>query len=75
LKRCTACHGIDEYAYYAMNRADWRALVDRMKVARSGVVVGTDISDAEVEILLDWLVVEFGPDAKPFPRATRQPID
>jgi mono/diheme cytochrome c family protein len=70
LGRCTACHGIDEYAYYAMGRDDWRALVERMKTARSGVVEGTKISDADLEVLLDWLVAEFGPDSKPFPRAS-----
>lgn len=68
LRSCSGCHGIDEYGYYAMGREDWRALVERMKTVRSGVVVGTEISDADLEVLLDWLVADFGPDAKPFPR-------
>jgi cytochrome c5 len=68
LKSCTACHGIDEYGYYAMSRDAWRALIERMKVAKSGVVEGAVIADADREILLDWLVAEFGPDAKPFER-------
>jgi cytochrome c5 len=68
LRSCTACHGIDEYGYYAMDRQAWRALIERMKVTKSGVVEGAAISDADREILLDWLVTEFGPDTTPFER-------
>jgi cytochrome c5 len=68
LHSCTACHGIDEYGYYAMSRDAWGRLVDRMKVAKSGNVEGAVISDADRDILLDWLVAEFGPNAKPFAR-------
>ena len=68
LKSCTACHGIDEYGYYAMDREGWFALVERMKTTPSGVVEGAVISDQDREILLDWLVSEFGPDSSPFPR-------
>ena len=68
LSSCTACHGIDEYAYYAMGRADWRALIDRMRMTPSGVVEGAVISEEDAEVLLDWLVSEFGPDSSPFPR-------
>jgi cytochrome c5 len=68
LRSCTACHGIDEYGYYAMGREDWHALIERMKVTKSGVVEGAVISGADQEILLDWLVAEFGPDATPFER-------
>lgn len=68
LSRCSACHGIDEYGYYAMDRESWAALIDRMRTAKSGLVDGTAITAAEEEILLDWLVAEFGPDAEPFAR-------
>ena len=63
LDRCTACHGIDDYAYYAMDRSGWQALVETMKEK------GVGISDDDRAILLDWLVTKFGPDSKPFPRA------
>jgi cytochrome c5 len=68
LRSCTACHGIDEYGYYAMDREAWHALIERMKTTKSGVVEGAMISDGDQEILLDWLVAEFGPDATPFER-------
>ena len=68
LRSCTACHGIDEYAYYAMDRGAWADLIERMKVTPSGVVKGAVISDEDKETLLDWLVTEFGPDSTPFPR-------
>jgi cytochrome c5 len=65
---CSACHGIDEYGYYAMDRESWAALIDRMKTAKSGGVEGMSISAADEEMLLDWLVSEFGPEAEPFTR-------
>ena len=27
-KHCTSCHGIDDYAYNALDRAGWNALID-----------------------------------------------
>jgi hypothetical protein len=68
LSSCTACHGIDEYGYYAMDRDAWRALIARMEVTPSGNVPAAVISDEDREILLDWLAAEFGPDATAFPR-------
>lgn len=68
LRSCAACHGIDEYGYYAMDRKSWRALIERMKTTPSGAVPGAVISDADTEVLLDWLVDEFGPDSEPFAR-------
>ena len=68
LSRCAACHGIDEYGYYAMTRENWSALIERMKTTKSGLIEGTDITSDEQEVLLDWLVAEFGPDAEPFER-------
>ena len=62
LDSCTTCHGIDDYAYYAMDRAGWQKLIDTMKDK------GAVLSDDNRSILLDWLVSKFGPDSKPFPR-------
>jgi cytochrome c2 len=63
-KYCTTCHGIDDYAYNALDRAKWDALLTAKH------------RDLEVPLpaesralLLDWLQVRFGPDTKPFPRA------
>ena len=63
LDSCTACHGIDDYAFYAMDRAGWTKIVDSMKAK------GATISDDKEAILLDWLSTKFGPDTKPFPRS------
>ena len=62
LRSCTACHGIDDYAFNALDRAGWNALVDDM------VDRGAALADADRPVLLDWLVSEFGPDSTPFPR-------
>jgi len=62
-KNCTMCHGIDDYAFHALDRAGWQSLLDTSHKT-SGVV----LSDADRNTLLDWLVMKFGPDTKPFPR-------
>ena len=68
LDSCTACHGIDDYAYRAMDRAGWQALIETMKEK------GAVISDNDRSILLDWLVTKFGPDSKPYPKVRTRPI-
>jgi cytochrome c2 len=62
-KNCTSCHGIDDYAYNALDRAAWDAhLVTKHR--GMDVQLGPD----ERAALLDWLVERFGPTTKPFPR-------
>jgi hypothetical protein len=63
-KNCTMCHGIDDYAFFALDRAGWQNLIET-KHKLSG---GADLSAADRGILLDWLVSKFGPTTKPFPR-------
>src|SRR5436305_1666757 len=66
-KNCTECHGIDDYAFYALDRDGWQALLET-KHKGEGVVLSDPLSDKDRNILLDWLVSKFGPDSKPFPR-------
>ena len=63
-KSCTSCHGIDDYAYNALDRAGW----DKPITSKHR---GLDVSlaDQDRTLLLDWLEVRFGPTTKPFPRA------
>ena len=63
-KHCTSCHGIDDYAYNALDRAGWNALID---AKHNGQPV--QIQGADREILLDWIVSRFGPSSRAFPRA------
>ena len=63
-KYCTNCHGIDDYAYSALDRAKWDGLITSK---HSGLDV--PLPAQERTILLDWLEVRFGPTTKPFPRA------
>src|SRR5215831_11836208 len=63
-KYCTSCHGIDDYAYNALDRAGWNALIDARHQAQK-----IEIPAAERELLLDWIVSRFGPTSRPFPRA------
>lgn len=60
---CTACHGIDEYAYFALDASGWRNLIQSKH--KSGDL---KISDADMSLLVDWMVSKFGPATKPFPR-------
>jgi cytochrome c5 len=61
IKNCTACHGIDDYAFFALDRAGWQSLLDTKH--KTG---GPVISDQDRNTLLDYLVAKFGPDSKPF---------
>ncbi len=63
-KNCTSCHGIDDYAYNALDRAGWDAyLTTRHKD------LTVPIASSDRALLLDWLAMRFGPTTKPFPRA------
>ena len=62
-KYCTSCHGIDDYAYNALDRAGWD---EHLTTRHKGMDV--PLAAADRSILLDWLSVRFGPDTKPFPR-------
>jgi cytochrome c2 len=62
-KYCTNCHGIDDYAYNALDRVKWDALITSK---HRGMDVPLPAQDRA--ILLDWLEVRFGPTTKPFPR-------
>ena len=62
-RHCVACHGIDDYAFYAQDRAAWQKLLAERHKPNE-----IDLSESDRNILLDWLVAKFGPDTKPFPR-------
>jgi cytochrome c2 len=62
-KNCTSCHGIDDYAYNALDRAGWDSLLTT-KHRDVKVSIAVD----ERAVLLDWLAMRFGPTTKPFPR-------
>ena len=63
-KNCTSCHGIDDYAYNALDRSGWNALIES-KHRKLHVL----LADQDRNLLLDWLEAKFGPTTKPFPRA------
>ena len=60
---CTTCHGIDDYAYNALDRAGWDTHLTKK---HQGLEVF--LPDADRAVLLDWLADRFGPTSKPFPR-------
>jgi len=62
-KNCTSCHGIDDYAYNALDRLGWDSLIT---AKHRGLDV--PLPEKERGVLLDWLEVRFGPTTKPFPR-------
>ena len=65
LKHCTMCHGIDDYAYNALDRAGWITLLDAKHEGKFAAM----LTASDRDVLLDWLTVKFGPRTKPFPRA------
>jgi len=64
LDNCTACHGIEDYAFFALDRAGWNKLLESKHKELKLI-----ISDDRREILLDFLVSKFGPDSKAFKAA------
>lgn len=64
LKNCVSCHGIDDYAFHAMDRDGWKQLLDGPHRQERGV----QLSRRDERILLDYLVKDFGPESVPFPR-------
>ena len=70
LKSCASCHGIDDFAYYAFDRAGWNALIE---AKHKGLTV--PISDADRGVVLDWVVAKFGPDSTNIPASVRPPGD
>ena len=63
-KNCTSCHGIDDYAFNALDRAGWSTYIDERHKGQN-----VSLSAADRELLLEWLVGKFGPNTRPFPRA------
>jgi cytochrome c5 len=62
-KNCTSCHGIDDYAFFSLDREGWKKLIQSKHKAGEA-----PIPDEEFSLLLDWIVSKFGPTTKPFPR-------
>ena len=63
-KNCTNCHGIDDYAYNALDRDGW----NRHLEAKHPDGFAKMVNNEQRQQLLDWLVSRFGPETKPFPR-------
>lgn len=61
---CSSCHGIDEYAYYALDRMGWQALLADKHNQGSSL----RLSDKNRDLMLDYLAENFGPQSVPFPR-------
>jgi hypothetical protein len=67
-KNCTACHGIDDYAFYALDRAGWRDLIDTKHKNGPGAGATQVLTEADWDHLLSWLGDKFGAKTQPFPR-------
>src|SRR6266446_3388480 len=64
LKNCSSCHGIDDYAYNALDRAGWNTLIETKHKD-----LKIPLSESDRSLILDWVSSKFGPNTKPFPRA------
>ncbi len=63
LRNCVACHGIDDYAFHALDRAGWKQLMDVPHKQR-----GVTLSGRDEKVLLNYLSDTFGTESIPFPR-------
>jgi hypothetical protein len=64
LKNCVACHGIDDYAYFAFSRERWDDLLAEKHVGQKV----NSLAKADKDLLLDYLAENFGSESNPFPR-------
>lgn len=64
LKNCVACHGIDDYAFHAMDRAGWQALLNTKHKQERGLT----LSAPDEALLLNYLTKNFGAESVAFPR-------
>ena len=62
-KNCTRCHGIDDYAFFALDAKGWNSMLESKH--KTG---GYSLNEADKKLLIDYLVAKFGPETKPFPR-------
>ena len=67
LDNCVSCHGIDDYAFHAMEREGWREFIRDIH-DRDTVDGEVKLAAADEEVLLDYLAASFGPETIPFPR-------
>ena len=67
-KNCTSCHGIDDYAFYAMDKAGWQNLIDTKHKTGTGAGAADVLTEPDRNLLYTWLVDKFGPLSTPFPR-------
>ncbi|MDR2213740.1 MAG: hypothetical protein LBE21_08980 [Pseudomonadales bacterium] len=64
LNNCVSCHGIDDYAFHALDRDGWQAILDGPHKQQRGVTLAA----TDEALLLDYLTDKFGPESVPFPR-------
>ena len=64
-QNCISCHGIDDYGFFALDGVEWTSLIDTKHESLEQVA----LSDDDRNLLVDWLVDDFGPDSTPFPRS------
>ena len=64
LDNCVSCHGIDDYAFYALDLDGWEELLETKHQGDFSY----DLARSEEIMLQDYLVANFGPDSIPFPR-------
>src|SRR5215470_11778490 len=64
-KNCTQCHGIDDYAFFALDRNGWQSLLETKH--KSPLAEGAPVlAEKDQNTLLDYLVAKFGPTSTPF---------
>jgi len=62
-KNCTQCHGIDDYAFYALDRAGWQSLIETKH--KSPLAEGTPVlSDDDPRTYVPPEITEFLSDAE-----------
>ena len=64
LHNCVRCHGIDDYAFFALDRDGWQEIIDVPHKQQRGL----QLPQHDEDLILDYLTETFGTESVPFPR-------
>lgn len=67
--KCTQCHNLSRVLIYRVDRDGWTASITKMRNYIQGMPNTQDLTEQEVETLLDYMVTNYGPLQAPHPNS------
>jgi len=70
---CASCHGINEYAYHALDRDGWQQLIRTLHAPLQSQGKSVSLAQQDENLLLEFLTDSYGTETIPFPRQYTPP--